>query len=174
MTHNGFTSTYWFKSSHDSQISEIWFKLPHDSKRSQHSDSDRLMTQNTIQNFDSNRVMTQKTIWNIDSNQFTTQWYHSFAVYFWLRMTILGALNSMVDLFRTFHSSVDFAWPFWGLSTQVPSRDFDLNQLMTQPISRRLESIQLMSQAAFQQLTQNQLMTWRLKWIHRVLILIDS
>ena len=41
----------------------------------------------------------------------------------------------------------------------MPSRQIDLNQLMTQAVSRRPESIQHMTQAAVQQLIQNQLMT---------------
>ena len=58
---------------------------------------------------------------------------------------LFGALNTTVDLF--------------GISTQVPCREIDSNQLMTQPVSRRPELIQLMTRATFQELAQNQLMT---------------
>ena len=127
----------------------MWFKSTRDSK--------------SLQNFDSNQLTTQETFQNLDSNQLMTQWCYSFPVSF--------------DIFWAFNFTVDLVWPFWGfqlkssihmnflrLSTQVPSRQTDLNQLMTQAVSRSLEAIKLMTQ----RLSRNWLrINSRLKWIPR-------
>ena len=45
----------------------------------------------------------------------------------------------------------DLTWcDFFGLLTQMSSREIDSNQLMTQAVSPKAESVQLMTQAALQ------------------------
>ena len=63
-----------------------------------------------------------------------------------------GAISTSVDLAWLFLGLWLKCWlvmTFFGISTQVPSRKNDSDQLMTQPVSRRLELIQLRTQEAF-------------------------
>ena len=108
--------------------------------------------------------MTQETFQNLDSNQLMTQWCYSFPVSF----DLFWAFNFTVDLVRRFlgfSTQVFTSYElFWGLSTQVPYRQTNLNMLTTQAVSRRPEAIQLM--------TQRRSRNWlrinsRLKWIRR-------
>ena len=89
----------WFKSTRDSKwISEIWSQLTTQK-------GSRILIQ-----INSRLIFFQ----NLDSNQLMAQWCYSFPVpcdLFWsFNWTI-----DLVDLLWTFHSSLDFVWPFLGL-----------------------------------------------------------
>ena len=157
---------------HSIQLSLRKFRYDstHDSQWPTRIDLKQLTTQNGSLKFDSYWLPTQKLpeFWFKSTHGSkklfrilirTNSWLND-AIHSQFRMTFLG-----IQLHRWIGIT------FFGLSTQVPSRQIDLSQLMTQAVSRRLESIQLMTQTAFQELTHNQLMT---QMDSQVLIQIDS